>query len=162
MGLPGQWIALPLYTYIHTVFYCWPTREEIHSVHLPVCTVATAVKATCKCCGRVFGCNMDPPNSQAFLSIRQADFKFLIWGIYLLYGFTHCILPRWQGTRPHTIVAVIICMFLCKETNAFKWRSHLLSAAAQTTRLVVTKRSPSIDANNTLTLSMLHTLRESS
>jgi hypothetical protein len=46
--------------YIVTLF---PTPDEtgntqryygIHSVLLPVCTVAAAVKAMCKCCGTVF------------------------------------------------------------------------------------------------------------
>jgi hypothetical protein len=32
----------------------------MYSVLLPICTVATAVKATCKSCGREFGCDSNP------------------------------------------------------------------------------------------------------
>jgi hypothetical protein len=33
---------------------------EIHSVLLPICTVATAVRAMCNCCGRDFRCDSNP------------------------------------------------------------------------------------------------------
>jgi hypothetical protein len=149
---PVTEIALPLHTYImfSTADLSQKTQiyYEIHSVHFPVRTVATAVKAMCKCCGRVLGCNMHP-HPQVFLSIRRVNFNFLIWGICLLHGFIHYILPRWQGTRPwpgrrteQHFAPQNSCFFcltvLCKKTNAFKWRSHLLSVAAQTTRLVWT------------------------
>jgi hypothetical protein len=39
---------------------------EIHSLLLPICTVATAVKTIYKCCGRVSGCSLNP-HSQSFL-----------------------------------------------------------------------------------------------
>jgi hypothetical protein len=57
---------------------------EIHSVLLPICTVAKAVKAMCKNCSRISGYDSNPC-SQPFI-ITQLNFNFLTWVVFLRYS----------------------------------------------------------------------------
>jgi hypothetical protein len=46
-------------------------HHEIYPLLLPICTVATAVKAMCKCCGRIFVCDSNPPPQSFFNYTRK-------------------------------------------------------------------------------------------
>jgi len=71
------------------------TYYKICSLLLPICTIATAVKAVCRYCCRVSGCDSHP--HFCFL-IMHVNLLSLIYCILLK---TLCLLWYWQGKQPH-------------------------------------------------------------
>lgn len=67
---------------------------------LPICTVATLIKAIFQCCDRVFR----PiwiliPN--ILFNCMIINFTFSIWVLFLLWRYSHCMLWYWRWKRPH-------------------------------------------------------------
>jgi hypothetical protein len=90
-------------------------QESTVSWHalLPICTVATAVKAMCKCCGRVSGCDSNP-NSKYFPCLHK----------HAVYMRTYCypeeiyleILTDLHSTHPRKEKWLLECrLFLCVD-----------------------------------------------
>lgn len=70
--------------------------NEIHSVLLPMHTVATAVRAMCKCCGWVFWCY-----SQSSFLIMPVNYNFVTGVLFLISLFSYCLLWYWQEKQPY-------------------------------------------------------------